>query len=212
MLLFGGSFDPPHIGHTELGEHARRALHDRAVLALVPAARSPFKADGPTADGRTRTALLELAFADNPHARVWTEELARAQAAPDAPSYFIDTIRAARAQLGDQVPLWFLIGSDQAFALDRWRHAGEIVALATPLVLARGEDRGTTRQRLQRPPLAVLFGQEPRIVEAPLIEVSSTRVRDALARREPPPGLGHEVERYILARGLYIPPPSETPG
>jgi nicotinate-nucleotide adenylyltransferase len=149
VVLFGGTFDPPHLAHAQLAHEARdRAAADHpgsAWLLAVPAARSPHKSAGPIASDAHRAAMLRLAFADVPRAAVWTDELdraaaARAAAKPDA-SFAIDTLRRARAWLdahgGSAVTLRLLIGADQALALHRWREPAALIALAPPLIMLR---------------------------------------------------------------------------
>ncbi len=138
VLLFGGSFDPPHAGHASLAARARDRLFPSgdAWLVLIPAARNPLKASGPEASGDDRVAMLRLAFADAPRVSIWAEELRRAER-DRAPSYFIDTVRTARDALAPDADLRFLLGADQAVAFHHWRAFREILGLAAPAVLLR---------------------------------------------------------------------------
>jgi nicotinate-nucleotide adenylyltransferase len=132
VVLFGGSFDPPTRTHTAVADRARAlGAGPDAWLVLVPAARSPLKDHAPTPDAH-RLAMLRLAAAPLARAAVWTDELDRA----DSPSYWIDTLRRARALLPD-ARLWFIIGADQAAQFHRWRAPHEILRLAQPIVVLR---------------------------------------------------------------------------
>jgi len=139
VLLFGGTFDPPHAAHAELALRARDHAFpagSNAWLVLIPAARNPHKPGGPSASGQHRAAMLRLAFDAAPRCAVWTEELRRAERTGE-PSYFIDTLRAARRTLVPGADLRFLLGADQVAAFHRWREAGAILDLARPVVLLR---------------------------------------------------------------------------
>lgn len=137
VLLFGGSFDPPHRGHIDLP----RRLRDRVLgrgwrLVYVPAARSPLKSKGPFASERHRIAMLRLATEKTRNSIIWTDEIDRARRRP-GPSYWIDTLRRARSILPPEVSLRFVIGSDQAAAFHLWKQYREILELAQPLVMVR---------------------------------------------------------------------------
>lgn len=229
VVVFGGSFDPPHKGHVQLGAAARdaweRASGLRGVwLVCVPAARSPHKALGPIADGAHRAEMLRLALtggveaARTERAGVWTDELDRASGA----SYTVETLRRARAWLdargGSGVPLRLLIGADQALAFHTWREPAEILRIAPPLVMLRsggpgagGTDASTLMTELHATgawSADQLDAWRGGIVHAPLVDVSATAVRAAL--REPKRDraaleamVGGAVLRYIESHGLY---------
>ncbi|MEO0717077.1 MAG: nicotinate-nicotinamide nucleotide adenylyltransferase [Planctomycetota bacterium] len=134
ILLFGGSFDPPHAAHTALAAAARDALAERldsaVALLFIPAARSPHKPNPPASDHH-RQAMLDLAVVGIPRAAIWTDELDR-----PPPSYFADTAARASVLAGDR-PVYFLIGTDQAAAFHRWHEPRAILAAATPIVIPR---------------------------------------------------------------------------
>lgn len=144
LIVFGGTFDPPHWGHVKPVVEARvlSGLHD-AWLVYVPAARSPHKSSGPVFPDARRVELLRLALAEIDHAAIWTDELERGGGAA---TYTIDTLRRLR-RLRPGAALRLLIGADQALALHRWREPREIVALAPPLIMLRGGVE-TTREKL----------------------------------------------------------------
>jgi nicotinate-nucleotide adenylyltransferase len=204
-LLYGGTFDPPHVAHIDLALAARDALA-RATgapwrLVYVPAARSPHKEAGPVATGAQRVAMLEAALEGAPGAVIWTDELDRASAGE--PSYWINTVRRARDALGPGAPLRFLIGADQAVEFHRWREARAIIALAAPAVLARAE--------IDTP--AALAGAMARSgfwTEAELgawagwlVDVGALAAASTAARRGEPTPLPEPVAAYIRRHGLY---------
>ena len=116
VVLFGGTFDPPHRGHVELPVRVRDELERRAGcvgegwLVYVPAARSPHKERGPVVSDADRVEMLGRAIAGVPRAGVWTEEIDRARAQQEAggdgrdaratePSFTVETVRRARRWL-----------------------------------------------------------------------------------------------------------------
>lgn len=182
--IFGGSFDPVHIGHLVAAEHAGERLGlDRVYF--VPARQHPFKA-GHGASAEHRLAMVALAIQDNPRFVLDAREMER-----PGPSYTVDTVRALAAELRGN-PLFLLLGADAAREFPAWREAEAIAALATVVVL--------TRAGVSLPALP-LVGQ---VVEVPGIEVSASALREAVRlgqsiRYLVPPA----VEEYIRSHGLY---------
>lgn len=132
--LFGGSFNPVHLGHLLI---ARAALEELALdrLFFIPAAQSPFKPDQRLAPGTERARLLRLALAGWTRGEIETHELERGGV-----SYTIDTVRAYAARFPGAELFW-LIGADHLALLPRWREAEQLARLATFVVAARpGED------------------------------------------------------------------------
>lgn len=208
VLLFGGTFDPPHKGHVELPARSRDALlGDTGWLVYVPAARNPLKARGPAASDTDRVEMLRLATGGLPRVAVWTDEIDRAAGSGNpGPSYWVDTLARAASLIGDDTPMRFLIGADQALAFDRWRAHETILAMAEPAVLLRepASDRETFRRLLQQ------SGQDPaqwmgRVVDVGVLPSASTAIRDGLASGARPGDLDlpRPVADYIEARGLY---------
>lgn len=140
MVVFGGSFDPPHFYHT-LAPLAltNRLFGESGWLLYIPAAKSPLKAHGPIASNAQRVAMLKLAL-DIPGRRsIWTDELdrARLQRKDAVPSFTIDTLRRLKKVLPRGVKLRLLIGSDQAADFHKWKDCRKIIEMAEPLVMAR---------------------------------------------------------------------------
>lgn len=218
VLLIGGSFDPPHLGHTRVAAALRAAAFPdgpcagHVWLVYVPAARSPHKPVGPVASDADRVAMLGLALASIPQACVWTDELDRA---PSEPSYTVDTVRRARAWLDGAgapgVPLRLVIGTDQAAAFHRWRDPRDIIALAEPLVMARAgviDGAAILRSLLASGAWspADLAAWRERVIDLKShgLAASSTDVRAKLARGDALiPELDPAVAAYITRRGLY---------
>ncbi len=222
VVLFGGTFDPPHRGHIELPIRVRDELERRlecpggGMIVFIPAARSPHKAHGPTAGDADRVEMLRRALAEVPRAAVWTDEVDRAAAAPGEASFTVDTITRAREWLvgamGERAPtMRLLIGADQAVNFHKWRAPREIVRLAPPAVMVRGEleDSGGLGERLRRTRFWArdeLDSWRDSLVPVGRVDVSATAVREALSRKdwdEAARWLAPGVVDLIRERGLY---------
>ena len=183
--IYGGTFDPVHLGHLILAHDALEQLALDAVL-FVPAARSPFKAARPLAPDARRLALLKLAL--KPEPRFW---LSRCELDRPAPSYAVDTA----LEIGEAFPraqLFWLIGADQLDGLTRWHRYAELRKLVTFVLLPRG----AAPKRLPR---EVLGLPRPRRVD-----ISATEIRHRVKSSQPidhlvPP----PIAAYILRHGLY---------
>src|SRR5207244_11670554 len=101
--IFGGTFDPIHLGHLRGAEEAREALALDEVR-FVPAAAPPHRRGTPLAPANHRYRMVELAVGDVPGFRCWDVELAR-----PGPSYSVDTLRALRAEVGTAVRVGFVL-------------------------------------------------------------------------------------------------------
>jgi nicotinate-nucleotide adenylyltransferase len=144
LLVYGGSFDPPHFYHTIAPLSVVGRIYDGDAWVLyVPAARSPHKSRGPFASDEHRLEMLKLAL-DTPGPRsIWTDEIDRARwerehGRAGGPSYMIDTLRRLKRVLPrENITLRLLIGSDQVAEFHRWKEPRKVIALAEPLVLVR---------------------------------------------------------------------------
>lgn len=215
VMLFGGSFDPPHRAHVELAARARdEVLGKDAWLVFVPAARSPHKEAGPSAPDADRVAMLRLATREVSNSAVWTDEIDRsATLAEGAASYTVDTVRRARSLLGVGCDLRLLIGSDQAVAFHRWREPRAILGVCSVMVLLR--EPCATAERLVAEVRAPGYWSpdevgawRDRIVRLSVMAGASTEAREMLrGRKECSVGgnalLHPEVESYARQHGLY---------
>jgi nicotinate-nucleotide adenylyltransferase len=199
--VYGGSFDPVHAGHLHLARAAQKAFElDRVVF--VPAARSPFKPQGPIASAEDRVAMLEIAIRPEPSWSVSRVEIER-----PGPSYTYDTLCELRGELGPprEAELFQLIGWDNLRGLERWYRARDMLALAQPIVVWRGEEDPRLLEHLRRELGPELYRRIERgLVRVPPAPESATDLRARLARgedpgQELPPG----VLEYIRARNIY---------
>lgn len=134
--LYGGSFDPVHIGHVLVGQAASEELSlDR--LFFIPAARSPFKPDQQPAPSEMRMALLRLALAGRPKWELDDFEVQRG-----GTSFTIDTVRYFSKRF-PAARLFYLVGADNIAGLPKWREAETLASLATFVVIPRPGDAAT---------------------------------------------------------------------
>jgi nicotinate-nucleotide adenylyltransferase len=186
--VFGGTFDPPHVGHLLLASDAREALSlDR--LIFIPAGTQPFKAGAPpVASATDRLEMIRLAVEDDAVYTVDDTEIRRGGL-----SYTVDTLE----HLADRykgTKLFLLLGEDSLSSFGQWRNPDGIRELATLAVMRRGgakEGRTTENE-------GVTF------VSARRVDVSSTEIRERLRAGKSIKGFVPEsVERFIEDRGLY---------
>lgn len=133
VAFFGGSFDPPHLGHLAIARAARDALHLDKVL-FAPVGVQPLKPMGSTAPFADRVAMTELAIAGEP---AFELSLLDAPEPKGKPNYTLDTLGRLRAELGLHAALFCLMGADSFVSLQRWRGAAEIPFAATLIVASR---------------------------------------------------------------------------
>lgn len=127
--LYGGSFNPVHVGHIATAEELLARLPFREIR-LLPAARSPLKSDA-LADVH-RLAMLRLAIGGHAGLSVDDRELRR-----PPPSFTIDTLREIRTETGPDAPLVFIMGMDSFLDLPRWKDWQQLTTLAHLLVVSR---------------------------------------------------------------------------
>jgi nicotinate-nucleotide adenylyltransferase len=131
VAFFGGSFDPPHLGHLAVARAARAALKLDAVL-FAPVGAQPLKPGGPSASFADRLEMTRLAIAGEPGFRI---SLADAPNSDGAPNYTLETLLRLRAELPAKATLLCLMGADSYFGLRSWHRAAEI-PFAAPLIVA----------------------------------------------------------------------------
>jgi nicotinate-nucleotide adenylyltransferase len=183
--VFGGSFDPIHLGHLIVAAEAARAL-DLSEIRLIPVREHPFKQGQHAAGAEERLAMVRLAVAGDPRFVVDERECRR-----PGPSYTVDTLRALRTEM-PTAELFLLLGSDSAQQLSAWRDAQAVRTLATVVELTRpgaesSRQAGVTRR-----------------LEMPAIDISATALRERVRRGESIRYFVPDaVAEYIATHGLY---------
>ncbi len=187
--VFGGTFDPPHVGHLLLAADACDALRlDK--LIFVPAAAQPFKVDAPAvASPRDRLEMVRLAVGDDPRYSVDDTEIAR-----EGLSYTVDTLEEiARRNIGAK--LFLLVGEDALDGFPGWRNPERIAQLATLAVMHRGPSSASREASRVSGTVAISTRQ---------VDVSSTEIRARLGAGKSIRGFVTDaVERFVGAKGLY---------
>jgi nicotinate-nucleotide adenylyltransferase len=185
--IFGGTFDPPHVGHLLAANDACEALAlDRIVL--IPAAGQPLKGDAVVAAPADRLAMTRALIGDDPRMSVDPIEIERGGL-----SFTVDTLRALRARWADDpaLALFLLIGADVVATLPKWREAAVVPTLAEIVVLTRAEDAPRTDDGLRR-------------IATRRVDVSSTEIRARVRDGRPLHGFVPDaVADVIAAAGLY---------
>jgi nicotinate-nucleotide adenylyltransferase len=223
--FFGGSFDPPHIGHLRIARAAADRLQLNRVL-IAPVAVQPLKREGPPPAGYAdRLAMLRLLLATEADQRLELVEYDAPR--PDRrPNYTYDTLVALRATLAARDQLFVLLGADSFLNIRQWYRAEQLLFLAEWIVAARPGSSlhevdqalppaihpeaaaqlsdGYINQRITGPGgRSTLLHLLPDLRE----DVSATQIRAVLAQRPLAGGLQPvltpQVVDYIRERGLY---------
>ena len=193
--VFGGTFDPPHIGHLILASEAHQQLNLNHLLwVLTPV--SPLKHAHEITSLNQRLSMLQLVVTDNPNF-----ELSRVEIDSPGPYYTLDTIQ----RLADCYPsaqIILVIGGDSLRDLPRWHRPADLVAACHEI--------GVMRRPGDSVDLSALEGQVPgtqakvRFVDAPLLEISSSDIRRRIREKLPfRYYLSPSVYEYILKNELY---------
>ena len=209
--IFGGTFDPIHLGHLRAAEEVREAQR-LDEIRLIPSAVPPHKKAAGVATAAHRLRMVELALDGVPGFRVSRLEVDRA-----GPSYSVDTIRAVRAEVGDAVRVVFVVGIDAFRDFHTWKDHAVIFGLCDIVVVTRPPD--VTRIALEDFPIAAqkafCYGRDSdefrhesghvlilQRITGLDISAASIRTRVAAGRSirflVPP-----VVEAYIRQHGLY---------
>ena len=192
IALYGGTFDPVHLGHVEIARRVSELFEIEKVL-FVPAQVAPHKMRLPVTEPIHRYAMLALATQNDPRLSISTFEL-------DAPDrrYTVNTVEHFQRTIGDSAELFFIMGADSWSEIRTWREWERLLALINHIVVTRpGHDIDKT---LPAPDARVLF------TDAVMKDISATNIRrlasegrfDELAQLVPAP-----VAEYIRKYETY---------
>jgi nicotinate-nucleotide adenylyltransferase len=202
--VFGGTFDPIHIGHLASVQDAAEALDFELVL-FVPNSRPPHKTESPVSPAADRVAMVKLSLEDNP-----AFELSMIEFERDAPSYTLDTMRILQRQLGSGAELYFLTGCDALVNLHTWHRPQELLDEFHVVVMDRPTDSEVPWPAVEQrfPDIR----RQVKVVHVAQLEISSEdlrrRVRTGRSIRY---YVVPAVDRYISNHGLYRDSPGAEP-
>jgi nicotinate-nucleotide adenylyltransferase len=193
--IFGGTFDPPHVGHLILAAEARSQLNlDRVLWVVTP--NPPHKTGRAISPLEVRTELVRAALDDDQQFEISRVEIDR-----PGPHYSADTVQILGRQ-NPGVDLFYLMGGDSLHDLPTWMRPQQFLDCLAGIGVMRRPQDFIDLPRLER----VLPGIVAKVhfVDAPLLEISSTSIRERIAvGRHYRYFLPHQVYEMIQARGLY---------
>ncbi|MEN6571805.1 MAG: nicotinate-nucleotide adenylyltransferase [Anaerolineaceae bacterium] len=184
--IFGGTFDPPHVGHLILAEECRTQLHLDKLLWVVTD-NPPHKQRIVVSPIEQRVALVKICIRDNP-----AFELSRVDIDRPAPHFAIDTVRILKEQLPEAL-MFYLMGGDSLHDLPTWRRPQDFIRECDGLGVMRRHADQVDLESLEK----VLPGitRKVHIVEAPILEISSRQIRQRIEEGE--------AYRYYLRDAVY---------
>ena len=192
--VFGGAFNPPHLGHLVCAQEVLLQLGLERVL-FVPVGQPPHREIGDDPGSEVRLEMVELAIAGDERF-----VLSRIEVDREGPSYTSDTLELLRAESPDD-ELFLILGGDQAAALPSWHEPEKVLERATVAAVERvGWSRSAIGIKLAR----LRGADRVRHVDMPVIQISSTGIRRRVREGRPirylvPPA----VEEYIGSHELY---------
>ena len=210
--LFGGTFNPIHLGHLRAAEEIRESFKLDQII-FIPASYPPHKKMGAILDAHLRAEMVRLAIAGNPHFFLSGVELKR-----PGKSYSVETIAHFRRQFGLGVPLFFILGLDAFLEVTTWKEYTALFDLCHFIIMTRpGFEKKFSRKHL---PVELAkdfcydsqkngymypsgFGVFPQEISA--LEISSTQIREGIRKgRSVKYLLPLPVEEFIRRKKLYI--------
>jgi nicotinate-nucleotide adenylyltransferase len=190
--ILGGSFDPPHVAHLAIASEACHDLGLERVL-FVPAAAPPHKGTGERTPAGVRLEMTSLAIDDDLRFTASGVEIERGLV------YTVDTLRALDERYAGH-DLVFIMGSDSLLQLELWHEPEELLSLCSLAVAPRPGDAPEAIAAA-----AARWGEhQVQLLDVPLLDVSSSSVRERAAQGRPVRYLvPRRVEQYILETRLY---------
>jgi len=199
IALFGGTFDPIHLGHTTVAGEACKHIGAEQIV-FVPAKRSPLKGFLPKAGDADRLKMIALAIADNEKFQLSDYELQR-----PAPSYTLQTVRHFQTEFGGETAIHWLLGADSIGDLAYWHRIVELIDQCNLSTMYRAGCEPPDFSRFES-----VWGRQRveklqrNIVPTSLIDISSTEIRRLLAAGRDVTAMLHPaVADYVYSHGLY---------
>lgn len=197
--IYGGTFNPPHVGHILAAQQCREQLGLDEVI-FIPAAIPPHKAlAGGSPDAKSRLALTRLAVQDAEGLSVSDLELSRG-----GTSYTVDTLRQIKASYHHD-KLYLLMGTDMFLSFENWRNPEQIAKLAQIVCLHRGRENPQLQSQLEQQAkrMKKQYRCAPLLLDNACVDISSTQVRRLLFFGCAQAYLPQAVRERIEAERLY---------
>jgi len=199
IVLFGGTFDPIHIGHsTVAGAAAEYVVSDKVIF--IPAKRSPLKKSFPKARGDERLKMISLAIKTDERFEVSDYEIKKAE-----PDYTLDTVRWFQSLYGAGAVIYWLVGADTVDELPFWHKINELIDECRICVMYRAGFKPPDFSKYESSWGAERTKKlEQNVIPTPLVDISSTEIRKRLASGRDVSNMLHPgVADYIRKQGLY---------
>jgi len=202
LVVLGGTFDPIHMGHLAIAKAANNKLKPQRVL-FIPSGQSPHKRDRQITNAEHRYAMTTLAICEHPAFDVSRIEINR-----PGPSYTIDTARALQAICPAGAKISFLVGNDALMNILSWKDAETLLKDCEFIVVPRPgyESNASTNKSMKDFIHHLTTSYDARIhqLEGPLLDISSTNIRERFKADQPVQGLmPKQVEAYARQHEIY---------
>lgn len=199
IALFGGTFDPIHLGHTEVASYAAQKI-GAAKTIFIPAKLSPLKVLSPAASDRDRFEMIKLAIAGKSDFEVSDYELSK-----EGNNYTIESVRYFKEDCGGDAEIYWLAGADTIDELVRWYRVVELIDECNLCAMYRAGCEKPDFTRFEK-----VWGAErveklqANIIKTPLIDISSSEIRNGIAGdADVSDMVCPAVGEYIKKHGLY---------
>lgn len=192
ICLFGGTFDPPHIGHLIIAESILSDLDINKII-FIPSSIPPHKPLHSYSSASSRVEMLQISIKGTPAFQISDIELNR----PGA-SYSVDTIKQIKSQMSlSKEELYFVIGGDSLVEFQMWKKPNEILSLAQVIIAPRP----SFTKDMVKPE----FLEQVQFLDTPQIDISSSMIRERVREKK---SIRYyvipEVLEYIQEKGFYI--------
>jgi len=199
IALFGGTFDPIHLGHTKVAAESAKHIGAEKIV-FIPAKRSPLKGFTPCAGDDDRFAMIDLAIAGYKNFELSDYELKKPK-----PSYTLETVRQFKIDSGSETEIYWLMGADSIDDLTYWYKISELIDECNLSTMYRAGFEPPDFSKFQH-----VWGYERieklqrNVIQTSLINISSTEIRNKLAVGDDITSMLHPpVADYIHKHGLY---------
>jgi len=199
IALFGGTFDPIHLGHTEVASYAAQKIGAEKTI-FIPAKLSPLKVLSPAASAADRFEMIRLAIAGKSDFEVSDYELSK-----EGNNYTIESVRHFKEDCGGDAEIYWLAGADTIDELVRWYRVVELIDECNLCAMYRAGCEKPDFTRFEK-----VWGAErveklqANIIKTPLIDISSSEIRNGIAGdADVSDMVCPAVGEYIKKHGLY---------